>query len=86
MSLNNSENELLANDVQKIVDELKSRGIKHNTTETEVVGLGDVVESALKSVGITQERFKQLFGLKECNCTERKDFLNNLLSWKLKKG
>jgi hypothetical protein len=46
------------------------------------VGLGDIVETALKSVGITEERFKEFFNLKECNCSKRKAWLNRIFSWK----
>jgi hypothetical protein len=86
MSFSREDNAVLIDQIQKVVDDLKSRGITENTTEHEVIGLGDVVESALNKFGITQERFKQFFNLQECNCTERKKFLNGLLSWKLRKG
>lgn len=86
MSFSREDNTVLANEIQKVIDDLKSRGINENTTEHEVVGLGDVVESTLSRFGITQERFKQFFNLQECNCTERKKFLNGLFSWKLRKG
>lgn len=68
-------------DMDKVIAELKSKGIHPNTTENDIVGLGDVVESVLNNFGITQERFKYWFGLRECNCTERKKYLNNLFSW-----
>ena len=51
----------------------------------EVVGLCDMVESTLKRLGITEERFKSWFNLKECNCSKRKKWLNNILSWRKKK-
>jgi hypothetical protein len=51
-------------------------------TNPEIVGLGDIVETALKSVGITEERFKEFFNLKECNCSKRKAWLNRIFSWK----
>lgn len=72
-------------EMDKVIQELKARGIEANTTENDVVGLGDIVENVLTSVGITQERFKAWFGLKECNCTERKKYLNNLFSWHVNK-
>jgi hypothetical protein len=50
-----------------------------------MTGLGDVVESVLTNMGITQERFKEWFSLKECNCNKRKQWLNNLFSWKKSK-
>lgn len=39
-------------------------------------GLGDIIEFILKLFGITQERFKKWFGLKDCGCDKRKSFLN----------
>ena len=38
-----------------------------------------IIEDGKVMIGITQERFKQWFGLKECNCTERKKFLNKII-------
>lgn len=78
-----NENEKIKNEMNAVIDNLKSRGINENTTPDQYVGLGDVVESALTAVGITQDRFKQWFGLQECNCTERKRFLNKLFKWKV---
>ena len=40
-------------------------------------GLGDRVEGALKSVGITQERVSRLIG-RPCGCEGRKKLLNNV--------
>lgn len=77
-----SDNNDLKNEVQTVIDELKKHGIKHNSKDTEINGLGDLVEATLKKFGVTEERFKQWFNLKECNCTERKKFLNNLFSWR----
>jgi len=79
------ETEKIRSEMQPVIDELKAKGIDFNTSESDIVGLGDVVESVLTKFGITQERFKSWFGLKECNCTERKNWLNNLFSWKVKK-
>lgn len=80
-------------DMDKIIAELKQQGVSYNThqfltnngTEEQLVGLGDIVENVLNKFGVTQERFKAFFGLKECNCTERKKFLNNLFSWHVKR-
>lgn len=77
--------EKMTKDMDTVIAELKQRGITPNTTETEVVGLGDIVEEVLNKFGITQERFKYWFNLSECNCTERKKYLNNLFSWHRKK-
>ena len=40
-------------------------------------GLGDRVEKALKTVGITEERVSKLIG-RPCGCPERKKALNRL--------
>lgn len=72
-------------EMDQVIRELEEKNIKFHTQDTEVVGLGDVVEETLKKFGITQERFKEWFGLQECNCTKRKKFLNNLFSWHRKK-
>ena len=48
-------------------------------------GLGDRTEAALKAIGVTEERYKEvkkLFGLPpDCNCQARKDFLNRVSEW-----
>ena len=77
--MNNAE---IKQEVDKVINELESKGIKFKEHhKKDKVGLGDVVESALSSVGITEEKFKELFNLKQCNCSKRKKWLNNLLSW-----
>ena len=73
----------IRSEMNQVIQELESKGIKassHTTSET--VGLGDVVESTLQKFGITEERFKEWFNLKECGCSKRKAWLNNLFSWK----
>ena len=77
---NTSQNESIRDDIDPVIEELVNRGIKHND-HYEVVGLGDVVEEVLNKFGITQDRFKQFFNLKECDCTERKKWLNSVLFW-----
>lgn len=72
-------------ELDRLITELESKGINENANPTTVVGLGDVVESALTKLGITQERYKEFFGLQECNCTKRKKWLNGFLSWTVKK-
>jgi len=79
-----TENNRIKEEMQPVIDELKAKGIAHNSKEGEVEGLGDVVEATLNKFGITEERFKRWFNLKECNCKERKKWLNNLFSWKNK--
>lgn len=76
------ENKEIQREMDVAIESLKKEGVTFNSKEGEVVGLGDVVESTLNSLGITQERFKYWFNLRECNCNERKKWLNNLFSWK----
>lgn len=82
MSITPQQNQELKEEMQPVIDDLKKKGVKFNSTESEVTGLGDIVESTLQSFGITEERFKQWFQLSECGCKERKKWLNNLFSWK----
>lgn len=84
MSISVEENNRIKEEMQPVINELKEKGINFNSKETEVTGLGDVVEATLTKFGVTEERFKQWFNLKECNCKERKKWLNNLFSWSKK--
>ena len=43
-------------------------------------GLGDLVERALSSVGITEERLSGWLG-RPCGCRKRRDKLNKLGEW-----
>ena len=79
-----NKNNQIKTEMQPVIDELKSLGVKHNSKEGEIEGLGDLVEATLNKFGITEERFKEWFNLKECSCKERKKFLNNLFSWRNK--
>jgi len=78
------ENERIKKEMNPVIIELKNKGISfdENSRNPDLTGLGDVVEATLTKFGITEERFKQWFGLKECNCKERKKWLNNIFSWK----
>ena len=67
-------------EIDRAICDLELKGISPYNYD-EVVGLGDLVESTLKSMGITEERFKSWFNLKECNCSKRKEWLNKILSW-----
>jgi hypothetical protein len=49
---------------------------------THTSGLGDLIESALSSVGVTEERVKAWVG--DCGCSERKQRLNTLSDWALR--
>ena len=82
MALSDHEkNEAIKTELGHVIHHLKEQGIKHNSKEGEIEGLGDKVEQTLTALGITEERYKEFFNLKECSCKERKKFLNNLLSW-----
>ena len=80
-------------EINLVIKELESQGIdvnEHLKPQTDTFGstestkgLGDVVEEALQKFGITEERFKEWFNLKECNCSKRKKWLNGLFSWKV---
>tara|TARA_Y100001937_G_scaffold35556_1_gene51027 strand:- start:489 stop:731 length:243 start_codon:yes stop_codon:yes gene_type:complete len=74
----------IKNEMDEVINQLEKKGVRYNQGD-ETTGLGDVVESVLTSMGITQERFKEWFNLKECNCSKRKQWLNNLFSWKKSK-
>jgi len=81
-SITPQENNQIKDEMQPVIDELKSLGVKHNSKKGELDGLGDLVEATLNKFGVTEERFKQWFSLRECGCKERKKFLNNLFSWR----
>ena len=48
----------MTEDMDNVIAELKKQGVSSTTTEDQIVGLGDIVESVLNKFGITQERFK----------------------------
>lgn len=77
----------IQDEINNVIKELEEKGIGSKTSleELETRGLGDVIESTLKKFGITQQRFKEWFDLKECGCTKRKKYLNNILSWEINK-
>jgi predicted flap endonuclease-1-like 5' DNA nuclease len=72
----------LKDDAQKIIEELNDAGISQDSDLGEIKGLGDLIHSALNKVGITEERFKKILGLKECGCSARRAFLNKLVKFK----
>tara|TARA_B100001094_G_C17868949_1_gene641140 strand:+ start:192 stop:434 length:243 start_codon:yes stop_codon:yes gene_type:complete len=73
----------VTDEMNQVIKELENRGIGVNSHMHDTKGLGDVVEDVLTKFGVTQERFKKWFNLKECNCTKRKKWLNGLFSWKV---
>lgn len=71
-------------EMDEVIKELELKGItKDSHIDTDMVGLGDVVEQTLTKFGITEEKFKAWFNLKECGCSKRKAWLNSLFSWKI---
>ena len=73
-------------DINKVINELEKEGVSLDNID-EMTGLGDVVEGVLIKFGVTEERFKKWFNLRECNCSKRKQWLNKIFSWrKRKKG
>jgi len=68
------------NEMDKVIKELEEQGV--NVDATEMTGLGDLVEAALTKFGVTEERFKSWFNLKECNCSKRKAWLNKVFRWR----
>lgn len=69
----------LRQDGQKLTDELFSQGLSERQNFEDFEGLGDLVHEALNRIGITEERFKQILGLEECNCSKRRKLLNKLV-------
>ena len=76
----------IKNEMDDVIDDLESQGIESKSHMEGRVGLGDVVAGTLNKFGVTEERFKKWFHLKECHCTKRKEWLNNLFSWKKKES
>jgi hypothetical protein len=72
-------------EMNQVIADLQKQGIDVNAHldggNAERIGLGDVVERTLQKFGITEDRFKQWFGLKECGCSKRKKWLNGLFNW-----
>tara|TARA_B100001564_G_C20627121_1_gene665212 strand:- start:487 stop:732 length:246 start_codon:yes stop_codon:yes gene_type:complete len=80
----------MSNDVRRemnqVINALESEGVNVNShMMQDTKGLGDVVEATLQRFGVTEEKFKKWFNLKECNCSKRKKWLNGLFSWKVGK-
>jgi hypothetical protein len=44
------------------------------------IGVGTIVENVLNKFGITEERFKTAFGLDDCNCKQRKKWLDEMIT------
>ncbi len=76
-------NDEIRPEMDQVIQELENKGINPDMNP-KVTGLGDVVEAALNKFGVTQERYKNWFGLEECSCTKRKKWLNSVFSWNKK--
>ncbi len=72
-------------EMKEVITEIEKRGIDINAHQGNTKGLGDVVEQVLTQFGITEDKFKKWFNLKECGCSKRKKWLNGLFSWKVNK-
>jgi hypothetical protein len=53
--------------------------VKNAEVRNIIMLLGDMVQRALTLIGVTPERVHRLWG--ECNCAERKEYLNHLHRW-----
>jgi hypothetical protein len=76
------QNQELKADGEKIAEELEKAGVTFETDVESMEGLGDLVHSILNKVGITEERFKRILGLKHCNCNSRRKLLNKLVRFR----
>lgn len=71
-------------EIDKVIADLERQGINSSSHYQITVGLGDVIETTLQKFGITEDRFKNWFNLKGCGCKKRKQWLNGVLSWKIR--
>lgn len=76
------ENLKIQKEMDEVIKDLEAQNISLDVVEE--TGLGDLVENVLSKFGVTEEKFKSWFNLKECGCSKRKKYLNKLLSWKKK--
>lgn len=72
------ENLKIQKEMDEVIKDLEAQNISLDVVEE--TGLGDLVENVLAKFGITEEKFKSWFNLKECGCSKRKKYLNKLLS------
>ena len=56
------------------------RELENQNAFNKPVGLGTAVEKVLTKFGITEERFKTAFGLDDCGCTKRKEWLDEMVT------
>lgn len=77
-------NEVISDLEKNGVDVNSIHGLSGDDKEYPIL-LGDAIEKALQKFGITEEKFKKWFGLKECGCSKRKKWLNGLFSWRARR-
>tara|TARA_R110000796_G_scaffold17226_3_gene53183 strand:+ start:2800 stop:3048 length:249 start_codon:yes stop_codon:yes gene_type:complete len=73
-------------EMDQVIEDLEKKGINQisHIANYKQIGLGDVVESTLKKFGVTEDKFKSWFNLKECDCKKRKKWLNKIFTWHYK--
>ena len=64
--MDHNEKKKIRNEMDPVVIELMKHGVQHNTTEEEMTGLGDLVESTLQKFGIPKICIKAIHW-KPCN-------------------
>jgi hypothetical protein len=65
-------------ELQEIVNELKKEGVDLSNYQQKD-GLGDVLESVLNRMGVTEEKLQAFMGIGGCGCQEVKKFLNTII-------
>jgi len=66
--------------LKEVVDKLKEEGIDLEQDVSAVEGVGDIVQSTLSKLGITEDVINKWSGLKGgCGCGKRHKFLNKIL-------
>lgn len=76
--------EEIRKDVETVIQRFNNNGVKLNEIPEDLdrEGLGDLAEQIFNKLGWTEERWKAMWGLKECGCSRRKKWLNKIMSWK----
>ena len=70
----------ISDEIDEVSSDLANQGIT-TAPRADRTGMGDIIEDVLNKCGITEERFKEWFNLKECGCSKRKKWLNSVFSW-----
>ena len=82
MMEDNNENSV-SQDADRLITELESHGATRQNIPL-INGMGDLIHTALNTLGITEERYKAILGLSECNCKARRKYLNKLIPFNIK--